>query len=54
MRELAIYDMDREIESFVEQFFGTSIGEYIRRWRENTLDTDYETIKAIYDEVMDY
>lgn len=52
--ELTIEEMDRVINKFIDNFYGTSIGEHIRRWRENTFDTDYDTIKEIYDEVMDY
>lgn len=54
MDELTIEEMDRVINKFIDNFYGTSIGEHIRRWRENTFDTDYDSIKEIYDEVMDY
>lgn len=54
MEELTIEEMDRIINRFIDKFYGTAIGEHIRRWRENTFDTDYDSIKAIYDEVEDY
>lgn len=52
--ELTIEEMDRVINKFIDNFYGTAIGEHICRWRENTFDTDYDTIKEIYNEVVDY
>ena len=48
---LDIYDMDCEINQFVNQYFGTSIGESIRNKRMNVSDDDYDSIKEIYKEV---
>lgn len=52
--ELSIEEMDRIINKFIDNFCGTSFGEHIQRWRENTFDNDYDTITEIYNEVMDY
>lgn len=51
---LDIYDMDCEINQFVNQYFGTSIGESIRNKRMNVSDDDYDSIKEIYKEVYEW
>lgn len=40
--------MKSEIESFINQYWGTAIGESIHNWRSNTRDDDYDSIEAIY------
>lgn len=40
--------MDSQIKSFIDQYWGTAIGESIYNWRSNTRDDDYEGIKDIY------
>lgn len=40
--------MDSQIKSFIDQYWGTAIGESIYNWRNNIRDDDSDGIEAIY------
>ena len=40
--------MKSKIMTFIDQYWGTAIGESIYNWMCNTRDDDYEGIEAIY------
>lgn len=46
-----IESMKAEIQNFIDQYWGTAIGESIYNWRCNTRDDDYEGIEAIYNDL---
>lgn len=50
----SIEEMDVVIKRFIDEHWGTAIGESIYHKRLNTFDTDYDGIKDVYDEVMNY
>ena len=53
MNDLSLEDMKQEINLFIEEYWGTSIGERVYHRMCNTWDTDYDGIKEIYDYIKE-
>ena len=53
MGNLSLEEMKQEINLFIEEYWGTSIGESVYHRRCNTFDNDYDGIKEIYDYVKE-
>lgn len=51
---MTIEEMDKIISVFIQQYWGTAIGESIYNKRCNTFDDDYDHIQDIYNEVINY
>lgn len=50
--ELSIEYMDTIIKQFIDEYWGTAIGDSIYKKRTNTHDDDFDSIKDIYNEVI--
>lgn len=50
---MTIEEMDIVIKNFIEEYWGTAIGESIYYKRCNTFDTDFDKIQEIYNEVIE-
>lgn len=48
---MEISDMRSAIEHFIEAYDGTSIGEHIKNWYDNTSKNDFEQISDIFSEL---
>lgn len=51
---MSIEEMDRVIKNFIEEYWGTAIGDSIYNKRCNTSDSDFDRIEDIYNEVIEY
>ena len=50
---MTIEEMDYEIEKFINQYWGTAIGASVYSKRSNTLDSDFDKIEDIYNEIIE-
>ena len=53
MKNLSLEEMKQEINLFIEEYWGTSIGERVYHRMCNTRDDDFDGIKEIYDYVKE-
>lgn len=53
MGNLTLEEMNIEIENFIESYWGTAIGDSVYKMRINTVDSDYDGIKDIYDYIKE-